>query len=181
MQTHELDTWAPGQRPPRARSTDPIGSHAAADRIESSGQAGRMMAVVLEAVRANPGRTSLELALLIGVERHETAKRLPDLRRRGLIESPPIDGDLRWWPVRPEDVARNATARSNALTGFREAGRTASREDLAAAEALERRVIDGIVERERGRLALRDVYRGLRRARVEADGRVFLSRPDGGA
>jgi hypothetical protein len=65
---------------------------------------------VLEAVRAWPGLTSAELAPLAGLERHEAARRLPEVEargwiRRGEMKMQVVEGGGRravgvtWWPV----------------------------------------------------------------------------------
>jgi DNA-binding MarR family transcriptional regulator len=88
---------------PRARRNDPLSSHDAATRLERSGRAAAQMLVVFDAVRANPGCTSKELAERCGLDRHMAARRLSDLWRRGLVERsgdagrPAQYGDLRWW------------------------------------------------------------------------------------
>lgn len=71
--------------PPRARTRDPLSSHAAADEGERSGRIGRQMQRVLDAIRATPGMTSGELAARHGMDRHMVARRCPDLERRGLV------------------------------------------------------------------------------------------------
>lgn len=71
---------------PRARATDPASSHAAAAEIEASGAAAAHRAIILAAVRAHPGRTSLELAGITGLDRHAISRRLSELRDDGLIE-----------------------------------------------------------------------------------------------
>lgn len=70
---------------PRARRTDPLSSHAAADRAERSGSIGRQAARVLEALRATPGLTSGELAARHGLDRYMVARRCPDLERAGKV------------------------------------------------------------------------------------------------
>ena len=70
---------------PRARTTDPLSSHKAADDADRSGLIGRQCAAVLELVRATPGMTSAELAARHRMDRYVIARRLPDLERRGLV------------------------------------------------------------------------------------------------
>lgn len=70
---------------PRARSTDPETSHAAARAIPS--KAAREATEVLTALRANPGCTSRELAAKAGGDRYVYARRLPELRDAGLAEN----------------------------------------------------------------------------------------------
>jgi len=79
----------PEQRPldfaPRARTRDPLSSHAAADALERSGAARRQLDTVLAALRATPGLTSAELAARHGLDRHMVGRRLPDAERAGLV------------------------------------------------------------------------------------------------
>lgn len=87
----------PGMVPPdpykRVRRTDPETSHEAARHVEQSGQAAAHAALVLNAVRTWPGRTSAELAENIRVAwkvdwpnvRHEVARRLPELVSAGHV------------------------------------------------------------------------------------------------
>lgn len=110
-----LDAWPPGQRPSRARRGDSDSSHAAADRLERRGRAEAQMRRVLAGVRAHPGSTSRELAALVEPPYelpcdewyHAIARRLPELRRKGLVARSGDDripqttsGEaLRWWPA----------------------------------------------------------------------------------
>ena len=96
---------------PRAATTDPGTSHAAAERLKRSGALGRQAALVLELVRRYPGHTSAELAArhadAVGghwaVHRPMFARRLPELlgvrqgssRQCGVCESPSVT----WWPL----------------------------------------------------------------------------------
>lgn len=72
---------------PRARTSDPETSHAAAEEVRSSGRLGRQQREVLEAVQRWPGCTSAELAQQMAAVRgcHWTevrwmvARRLPEL------------------------------------------------------------------------------------------------------
>lgn len=89
-----------------ARSTDPASSHQAARRVTASGKADAHCQVCLEAVIAVPGRTSAEIAKATGLERHEAARRLSDLKARGLArqgEQRPCRTNGRmavtWWSV----------------------------------------------------------------------------------
>lgn len=93
----------------RAANADPVTSHEAAARMTQSGKAAANAAVVLACLRVHPGCTSRELSELIespGIDRHETARRLPDLERAGAVRK----GAARvcraggtkvvtWWPV----------------------------------------------------------------------------------
>jgi hypothetical protein len=71
--------------PPRARNTDPVASHEAAEAVATSGLANAQAERVLEAVTAHPGLTSLELEAASGIDRYVLARRLPELRRRGFV------------------------------------------------------------------------------------------------
>lgn len=69
---------------PMARATDPESSHEAARRHVTSGKADAHCRIVLEAMKAHQGRTSAELAVITGLERHEVARRCSDLKNSGL-------------------------------------------------------------------------------------------------
>lgn len=71
------------------RSSDPAPSRIAAEKVTRTGDAQSNRSILLAAVEANPGRTAVELAHLTGVERHEASRRLPDLRRAGLVRNGP--------------------------------------------------------------------------------------------
>lgn len=72
-----------------ARRTDPATSHEAARRNVGSGANGSQKTRVLEALRANPGATSAELARAMGVDRAMTARRLSDLEGDELVHKGP--------------------------------------------------------------------------------------------
>src|SRR5580693_8173101 len=71
----------------RARSTDPSPSHAAARRVEASGEAAAQRAKALAIVTDHPGHTSRELALLSGMDRYALARRLPELRAENAVHT----------------------------------------------------------------------------------------------
>ena len=71
--------------PPIARSSDPITSHIAASDVTGSGVRGCHMATIIDTVRRAPGRTSAELAIICGLERHEAARRTSDAEKVGAI------------------------------------------------------------------------------------------------
>jgi hypothetical protein len=71
----------------RAANADPITSFEAAERVERGGRAASHRAIVLAYVRANPGHTSAEIGAATGIGRHEAARRLPELREGGLVQS----------------------------------------------------------------------------------------------
>lgn len=89
-----------------ARISDPITSHLAAADHTASGKRGKHIGIVIDAVRRYPGKTSAELVLLCGLERHEVARRTSDAARCGAVRK----GEIRrcnisgrsavtWWPV----------------------------------------------------------------------------------
>jgi len=82
-----------------ARRTDPLSSHLAAARHAPAAQSNK--ALLYEWVCRYPGYSSNQIADAIGMERHEVARRLPDLRHDGLLESrvPVGGGELTWWPA----------------------------------------------------------------------------------
>lgn len=93
-------------RTPVARRKDPESSHAAAEEVTLSGRRDAQVAQVLAAVRANPGRTSMELARLAGLDRYMVARRLPECVTAGALRK----GEQRtckvsdrlaltWWPA----------------------------------------------------------------------------------
>lgn len=70
----------------RARRLDPTTSHDAAFRVERSGKAADQRTRCLDALkRIGRAATSAELARAMGVDRHVTARRLPELRDGGLV------------------------------------------------------------------------------------------------
>ena len=70
-------------RLPRAANVDPATSHEAARKIAE--HADKQAEVVAEAVIANPGHTSAELASMHGLDRHMVARRLPEAERAGWV------------------------------------------------------------------------------------------------
>lgn len=91
----------------RARATDPATSFKAAEKVTKSGVAQTNRAKCLEAVKKNPGSTSGEVAKAAGLERHEAARRLPELRDKlGMVKNAgqrrcSVTGNqsLQWWAV----------------------------------------------------------------------------------
>lgn len=86
-----------------ARAVDPSTSHLAASNVESKGTAATQRLKCFEAVKKSPGLTATEMTAALGFLTH---KRLPELRKSGLIRN----GDVRrcavtgqrcvtWWPV----------------------------------------------------------------------------------
>jgi hypothetical protein len=76
---------------PRARRRDPQTSHQAAEGIRRSGELGKQQRAVLEAVRAHPGKTAVELAHLAGLDRYAVSRRLPELQPVHVRRGPPRD------------------------------------------------------------------------------------------
>lgn len=70
---------------PVAHAGDPVTSVLAADAHERCGAREGNLRAVREGVARWPGRTSRELAGLLGMDRHEAARRLPDLEKAGLV------------------------------------------------------------------------------------------------
>lgn len=64
-------------------------SKLASEKLERSGKAGTQRAAILEYVRQHPGKTSAEIAVALGLERHAAASRLPEMRRDKLVENAP--------------------------------------------------------------------------------------------
>jgi CRP-like cAMP-binding protein len=75
----------PDQLRAASRATDPATSRQAAVTVEANGNAAFHRQLVLDAVRANPGSTSAEIAMMAGIDRHAAARRLPELRRAGIL------------------------------------------------------------------------------------------------
>ncbi len=89
-----------------ARTADPDTSHEAARECIASGRLGRHMRLALSAIVKHQGCTSAELVEWCELNRHEVARRLPDLEKRGLVRQ----GESRacwvtkrqsvtWWPT----------------------------------------------------------------------------------
>jgi hypothetical protein len=68
-----------------ARTTDPYTSRQAAERVTMSGSRADHLTRIVKAVQERPGRTSAELAIDSGMERHEAARRTADAAQAGLI------------------------------------------------------------------------------------------------
>ena len=95
------------QLPPhcRSRRDDPESSRLAGASHEASGKAGSHRAIIAEALARWRGRTSAELAWLIDLDRHEVARRLPELERAGVARKGAVrkceqNGSqaVTWWP-----------------------------------------------------------------------------------
>lgn len=93
--------------PPASRASDPESSKAAEHRITASGVRKKHAEQALDLVRRFPGQSSKELAKkaahlgLAVADRHEIARRLADLKNKGLArrEKPEGGGDCRWWAL----------------------------------------------------------------------------------
>ena len=74
-----------------SRRSDPATSHAAARKVVASGQLESHCSIILAMVAAHPDSTSAEIGQLLDVPngRFVSARRLPDLRRRKLVETGP--------------------------------------------------------------------------------------------
>ncbi len=70
-----------------ARRDDPVTSHEAAAKHVATGKADPNRRLCLAVVAEHPGRTSAEIAELAGLSRHEAARRLPELRKDGLVRN----------------------------------------------------------------------------------------------
>lgn len=82
----------------------PETSKAAAIATEASGRAPTHRAMLLRAVQTRPGRTSAELAVACALDRHEAARRLPELRQAGLVRNGEVrvcdvqgTKQMTWW------------------------------------------------------------------------------------
>jgi len=68
-----------------ARRTDPATSHMAAAFVNKSGTAATQRAKCLAVVKRQPGLTAAEIAEITGLERHNPSRRLPEMRKDGLV------------------------------------------------------------------------------------------------
>ncbi len=99
--TQQTDLFA------RARTADPASSHAAAERVEASGEAKIQREVAAALVARHPGATTRELSACHppGENResfyHTLARRLPELERAKRVYAVSTGRDsLRWRPGR---------------------------------------------------------------------------------
>lgn len=90
--------------PPAYHRNDPETSEEAATLITESGKRQKHIDLVVSAVARYPGCGSAQLAAIIGMDRHEVARRLPDALKQGRVHQ----GDrvvyegrkhVSWWPV----------------------------------------------------------------------------------
>ncbi len=71
---------------PRARASDPVQSHEAADRVTADGIAHGQRAALLTKVRELPGATASELGRALGHPgNHIACRRLPELEAKTLV------------------------------------------------------------------------------------------------
>lgn len=70
---------------PLSRDWDPASSFEAADKLARSGKWRKQKAAVLKSLSENEGSTSAELAVIMAVDRHLTARRLPELKNQGYV------------------------------------------------------------------------------------------------
>ncbi|WP_267086454.1 winged helix-turn-helix domain-containing protein [Xanthomonas sacchari] len=89
-----------------ARTTDPLTSWNAAEHVVRSGKAALQQGIAAEAVKANPGHTSAELARYCTLDRYQLARRLPELEEAGRVRRGNSrkclatgHGATTWWPV----------------------------------------------------------------------------------
>ena len=72
---------------PAARRTDPTTSHEAARGAGRMANTHRL--IIIEAMKKHPNLTSAEIAHCTGLERHQAARRLPELRKLGVAVNGP--------------------------------------------------------------------------------------------
>jgi hypothetical protein len=95
----------------QARRTDPQSSHTAAQNADSS-KAANIRRLCLQTVVNKPGATSAEIADALGIDRHDAARRLPDLRKAGKVcnghprrcRVSGADDSLTWYPTTMADA-----------------------------------------------------------------------------
>lgn len=71
--------------PAGASRTDPATSREAAEAVKTDGTLTAARMAVLQALRRFPGSTSRELSERAGLDRHDVARRLPELERLGFV------------------------------------------------------------------------------------------------
>jgi len=91
----------------KARKSDPVTSALAAERVEANGTAEDQRSRVLRFVQEHPGSTSAEIAKGLEMNRHQPARRLPELAKTEQIERGErrpclVAGTLAvtWWPAK---------------------------------------------------------------------------------
>ena len=102
------------------RHSDPETSHLAANRMDATGTTNRNAKMCLEVVIKHPGWTAAEIAVECGLERHEPSRRLPGLRKVGLVLN--WHWNSEWANVDDEQgtkIARKKFSRICKVTGSR--------------------------------------------------------------
>ena len=90
---------------PAARNTDPRTSHMAAEAMTKSGKRQSNIEKCFKAVLDNPGSSSAKIAKVTGLDRHEAARRLADLKGLRVKQGAPEYCDVckrecvTWWAV----------------------------------------------------------------------------------
>jgi DNA-binding MarR family transcriptional regulator len=74
---------------PLSAKGDPATSYVAAEKMQRTGRLAGQRKAVLDALNRHSGSTSAELAEIMAIDRHITARRLPDLEQMGLIRKGP--------------------------------------------------------------------------------------------
>jgi hypothetical protein len=97
------DLFAPLTDAPRARRSDPVTSHLAAERVKPKLR--KQQEAVLAALTRWPGSTAVELAKVAGLDRYLVSRRLPELvpvwARRGKPRVCTVAGTIQgtWYAV----------------------------------------------------------------------------------
>lgn len=89
--------------PPATRSSDPLSSFEAEDRANKYFRQ-KHKQVILDVIRRYPGLTSMQMASYCHLDRHQIARRTPDLEHDGLIDGIPKKprtgkDEVRWYPA----------------------------------------------------------------------------------
>jgi len=84
---------------PHSRTSDPLSSYVAGDRHHLSGKAESHRQQILEFMRGKRPMTSKQIALEMGMDRHEVARRLPEMARKGLVMRQDRKGEETVWMV----------------------------------------------------------------------------------
>ena len=106
-----INDWRTGDLFAAARKTDPDTSREAAQYVEDSGIASAQRSLCLWQVRHTPGMTSAEIGEATLLGRYPPARRLPELRRAGLVRNGEsricgVTGrrSITWFPVEADGV-----------------------------------------------------------------------------
>jgi Mn-dependent DtxR family transcriptional regulator len=70
---------------PHSKRNDPLSSYVAGDRHHLSGKAESNRQMILEFMKDKQPMTSKQIALKMGMDRHEVARRLPEMERKGQV------------------------------------------------------------------------------------------------